>query len=62
MASGNCSCDCCGRRVDERSMALVTGLVTGLEKTFFVCQACKGMYEEQELLDKCVEQETLDNT
>ena len=46
------SCDCCGKRVDERSMATVdTGTYA-----FFVCQACRGMYDNQELLEKCEEQ------
>lgn len=47
------SCDCCGKRVDERSMAFVRTRVT---LGFFVCQACRGMYDDQELLEKCEEQ------
>ena len=42
------ACDCCGKRVDERSMEFVG-------KRFFVCQACHGMYDDQELLEKCIE-------
>ena len=43
------SCDCCGKQVDERSMATVE------ENTlwYFVCQACRGMYEDEELIEKC---------
>lgn len=41
------ACDCCGRRVDERSMATI--------KSFWVCQACRGTYDDQELLEKCKE-------
>jgi len=50
------SCDCCGLRVDERSMSPVQGLVEGVEKTYYVCLACDG-YETEELLDKCIETE-----
>jgi hypothetical protein len=56
------SCDCCGRQVVERSMSLVQGVVEGVEKTYFVCLSCDGYYETEELLAKCAEQETSDNT
>jgi hypothetical protein len=51
------SCDCCGKRVDERSMDSITGQ-NG--KTYFVCQSCRGYYDDQELLDKCEEQASLE--
>jgi YHS domain-containing protein len=51
------TCDCCGKRVDERSMDSITGQ-NG--KTYFVCQACRGYYDDQELLDKCEEQASLE--
>jgi hypothetical protein len=37
-------CDCCGMKVDERSMATVG--------KHFVCQACAGYYSEQEIMEK----------
>ena len=52
------ACDCCGKRVDERSMEYIEAPapLLGAGKSFFVCQACRGMYEDQELLEKCQEQ------
>jgi hypothetical protein len=38
------TCDCCGRKVDERSMENV--------KQWYVCQACAGTYSEEELIEK----------
>jgi hypothetical protein len=48
------ACDCCGKRVDERSMASVAYGAKAVR--FMVCQACRGMYDDEELLEKCEEQ------
>ena len=37
-------CDCCGKRVDERSLVRV--------KDYYVCQTCSGYYSEEELIEK----------
>lgn len=42
-------CDCCGKRVDERSLANVT---SSDGQTYFVCQACRGYYDDEELIEK----------
>jgi hypothetical protein len=53
------ACDCCGKRVDERSMASVIETTSFLVRgTFMVCQACRGMYDDQELLEKCQKAES----
>jgi hypothetical protein len=43
------SCDKCGKRVDERSMAPVESEATG--KVYYICLACRGYYDDVELLD-----------
>jgi methionyl-tRNA synthetase len=47
--SEGASCDCCGKKVDERSMETVETLDG---KAYFVCQACSGYYTEDELIEK----------
>ena len=49
------SCDCCGKRVDERSMATVADGESAMlsHGPYMVCQACRGMYDDQDLLEKC---------
>ena len=54
------ACDCCGRRVDERSMVMVKVPVMVLKdlkgnQYYFVCQACDGQYSKQELIEKLIE-------
>jgi len=49
------ACDCCGKRVDERSMADVEGS-DGV--VYFVCQSCRGSYDDEELVEK-IQQEAL---
>jgi hypothetical protein len=51
------ACDCCGRKVDERSLVPVT--VKKGTTPYFVCQACDGQYSEQELIERLVEPSTL---
>jgi hypothetical protein len=52
------ACDCCGKRVDERSMATVADGSNAFlsHGPYMVCQACRGVYEDEELLEKCKEQ------
>lgn len=38
------SCDCCGKKVDPRSMENVG--------EYWVCQACDSYYTEEELIEK----------
>ena len=37
-------CDCCGKKVDERSMVVVG--------KYWVCQACDSYYSEEEIIEK----------
>jgi hypothetical protein len=48
-------CDCCGKRVDERSLAIVEDTSQKVLNNYFVCQACNGYYEPAELLEKIKE-------
>ena len=54
--SGNVPCDCCGKLVDERSLAFVespTPVPEGCDPTtYMVCQACNSYYEPAELIEK----------
>ena len=51
------ACDCCGKQVYERSMATICDGSNAFlsHGPFLVCQACRGMYDDQELLEKCKE-------
>jgi hypothetical protein len=49
------TCDCCGKRVDERSLAIVEDTSQEVLNHYFVCQSCNGYYEPAELLDKIKE-------
>ncbi|MCX5884348.1 MAG: hypothetical protein NT096_00285 [Proteobacteria bacterium] len=46
---GDCPCDACGKRVDERSMAVIE---TPDQEAYFVCQSCRGYYDDAELIEK----------
>jgi hypothetical protein len=37
-------CDCCGKKVDERSLIKVGN--------YYVCPSCNGYYSETELIEK----------
>ena len=49
MSSADVPCDCCGKRVDMRSLAEVEAPD---DKFYFVCQSCRGYYDDEELIEK----------